>query len=411
MSLGRGDSLRVAIVCNSHVFGGGERYVATLAADLAARGDSVYLVAPEEAPVRSDPLLLGSAVRHVTLNLGPKLSRKTQGEFLTRWVAHRRAAANLVMGLLEAGVGVLHLQYKKEQLLLSRLARQRGLHVVWTEHGPLPSAFAKNPAARWWYRRSSRAVCAVIAVAEHVAQSIGGQVHPGVRVVAVPNGVRAPFEPGDAEHRRRRTEVRQRLGISGNTPIVLYQSRLDTRKLPDLVPEIAAAWRAGAACPVFVVAGTGEREMALRARAARGNGAVRVLGFQSDPWGLLAAADVFLSLTEEATEGLPYRCLEALAAGVPVVASDVPAHREAVRDGETGLVVPSRDPEILAAAVQRALETPFRRRAARAARDDARHRFDRRSWIEATRAVYEPCVEGECGWFGTTAVRGEGAGS
>jgi glycosyltransferase involved in cell wall biosynthesis len=54
--------------------------------------------------------------------------------------------------------------------------------------------------------------------------------------------------------------------------------------------------------------------------------------------------------------------LEALAAGRPIVATDVPGCREAVRDGENGLLVPSRDPEALAAALETLIRNPALRR-------------------------------------------------
>jgi glycosyltransferase involved in cell wall biosynthesis len=77
--------------------------------------------------------------------------------------------------------------------------------------------------------------------------------------------------------------------------------------------------------------------------------------------------------------------MEAMLAGVPVVATDVGSVRESVRDGVTGLVVPPEDPAALAAAIDELVGDPDRRRAmGDAARADAEARFT----LDATVAAY-----------------------
>ena len=76
---------------------------------------------------------------------------------------------------------------------------------------------------------------------------------------------------------------------------------------------------------------------------------VRILGERSDAYDLLALFDVFV--LPSLWEGLPYVLLEAAALGKPVVATDVDGPRELIKNGETGLLVPSSDPASLAQAV------------------------------------------------------------
>src|SRR5260221_14071446 len=88
-------------------------------------------------------------------------------------------------------------------------------------------------------------------------------------------------------------------------------------------------------------------------------------------------------------EGLALVSLEAMAAGLPVVATRVSAVPEAVVDGETGLLVPPRDPSSLAGALRRLAEDPaLRERLGRAGRARVRERFGLERMIEETLAVY-----------------------
>jgi len=107
---------------------------------------------------------------------------------------------------------------------------------------------------------------------------------------------------------------------------------------------------------VLLVVGNGSTEPATRALAAElGLGdAVRFLGFRLDIPELLQAMDVFVLSSR--SEGLSLTLLEAEAAGLPIVATRVGGNPEVVRDGESGLLVPSGEPEPMAAALARLLQ-------------------------------------------------------
>jgi glycosyltransferase involved in cell wall biosynthesis len=103
--------------------------------------------------------------------------------------------------------------------------------------------------------------------------------------------------------------------------------------------------------------------------------AVRLTGERDDVAELLAEADLFVLSTR--SEGLPLSILEAMAAGLPVVASDVGGVPELVVDGETGFLVPPGDPHALAAAIERLLDDPdLRRRLGAAGRLRVSEHFD-----------------------------------
>ncbi|MGZ4415269.1 MAG: glycosyltransferase, partial [Gaiellaceae bacterium] len=114
-----------------------------------------------------------------------------------------------------------------------------------------------------------------------------------------------------------------------------------------------------------------EDELARRSLAGR----VRLLGERDGVPSLLADADVFVLASR--SEGLPLSVIEAMAAGLPVVASDVGGLRELVLESQTGVLVPSGDPAALADALRPLLrDRALRRRLGSAGRERAKGLFD-----------------------------------
>ncbi|HYZ78543.1 MAG TPA: glycosyltransferase [Gaiellaceae bacterium] len=169
--------------------------------------------------------------------------------------------------------------------------------------------------------------------------------------------------------------------LVGDRPLVGNVARLapqkDHRTLVEaarLVPEAE-----------FVVVGDGELREELE-RLAEGL-RVTFLGARDDVPELLASFDVFAF--PSLFEGLCLAVIEAQAAGVPVVATPVGGIRETVVDGETGLLVPTRDPPALAAAIRRLLEDrPAAEAMAIEARRRVRERFSTERMVEATLHLY-----------------------
>lgn len=119
------------------------------------------------------------------------------------------------------------------------------------------------------------------------------------------------------------------------------------------------------------------------------NTGVRWLGHVRDMASLYRQSHV-VCLPSYYGEGLPKSLLEACAAGRPIVTTNVPGCRDAVRDGENGVLVKPRDPEGLAAAIATLLDDPtLRRRMGLAGRRRAEREFDVRAIVRATMGVYE----------------------
>jgi len=102
------------------------------------------------------------------------------------------------------------------------------------------------------------------------------------------------------------------------------------------------------------------RHLARQAAALGIGSAVKFLGQRGDAPELLAASDLSVLASHE--EGFSNVILESMAGGLPVVATDVGGNREAVVDGETGWLVPMRNPEALASRIVDLLKDPSRAR-------------------------------------------------
>jgi len=158
----------------------------------------------------------------------------------------------------------------------------------------------------------------------------------------------------------------------GDGPLIVAAGRLAEAKNYPLMIDAMAGVRDRIAARLCIL-GEGEFEAPLRSLiAARGLGdAIRLAGFQSNPWKYIARADAFLLTSRY--EGFGNVLIEAMACGVPVVATASAGTRDIIRDGVDGVLVEQHAASMVAAAVVGVLASPVRRaemaRAARAAAD------------------------------------------
>jgi glycosyltransferase involved in cell wall biosynthesis len=197
----------------------------------------------------------------------------------------------------------------------------------------------------------------LVAVSERVRRQ--AIFKEGVRpelIVVIPNGIRAiqTFSKNSPEVNGLRAE----LGFQPSDHIFLTVGRLVTQKghsfLLDAIPEVVAAFPA--ARFVFVGDGPLRPELEDRVAALRIQDLVRFLGIRDDIPLLLSTADGFI--LPSLWEGLPIALLEAMSAGLPVIATDVEGVDEVIQNGENGLLVPPADPTALAAAILHMLSDP-----------------------------------------------------
>jgi glycosyltransferase involved in cell wall biosynthesis len=181
--------------------------------------------------------------------------------------------------------------------------------------------------------------------------------------------------------------VRAELGIEQGEPVLLTAGRLLPLKRADRFIEIAARYgRTRNARPHALILGDGPERARLEDSAKRHskNARVKLLGYQPDVYKYLAVADAFLFPTDH-PEVLPMVLIEAQAAGVPVVCSDIPGNDEIVVDGRTGFLV-AGDDEAYCARLDAALQD--RSRFSRQAEAHARERFDKALVIKKHLELY-----------------------
>jgi glycosyltransferase involved in cell wall biosynthesis len=214
--------------------------------------------------------------------------------------------------------------------------------LVYTEHNRWPSY---HPLTRAANRATMRLDDATVAVSEDVRASMGKHRE---HVEVIVHGIDTQ---GVRRHLAERGAVRAELGVGEDELLAVTVANLRAAKgYPDLLA--AARLVADRHAPIrFVAAGQGPLEAELRARVEElGLGdRFRLLGYAPDAARLVAGADLFVLASRH--EGLPLAVMEALALGVPVVATRVGGLPELVEDGVSGVLVEPGDAAALAAAI------------------------------------------------------------
>lgn len=171
------------------------------------------------------------------------------------------------------------------------------------------------------------------------------------------NGVdTSTFHPiSHEDDRRSRTRLREEYGANDNTVVVLMVGRLVAEKgyrelfeaFEDL-PECVHLWVVGSRLESDHAASIGDAITAIR-RDEQRRRRVKFLGYRQDVDIIMRAVDIFVLPSHR--EGMPRSIIEAMMTGLPVVATDIRGCREEVVDGETGFLVPVRQPAALKAAL------------------------------------------------------------
>jgi glycosyltransferase involved in cell wall biosynthesis len=267
-----------------------------------------------------------------------------------------------------------------------RLGRAAGCPVVLqTQH--LPYALS-SPRRRQAYFRSIAEVDRLIAVSASLRRTYERIGVPAELLTTVANGI-APLN-----HRMPREEARRAMGLDPEQPVVLTVGRLTHMKaqwqLVDVVPDLVSRFPG----LVIMLLGDGPlREVLAKQAAGLGMAhVVRFPGHRPDARQLLAAADVFLLSSRY--EGMPLAVLEAMEAGLPVVATRVVGNEDVVVDGVTGTLVPFGRPAALGAALAALLDDPgLRRRQGAAGRCRYLAGFTRERMAAETAAIYEELLQ------------------
>jgi glycosyltransferase involved in cell wall biosynthesis len=235
---------------------------------------------------------------------------------------------------------------------------------LFTVHGWAFKAYAGAAAAL--FRLADRALepltTATICVSDRERQAgLAARTCRAERTVVIPNAVDAAAAP-QARH-------------GGAPPRIVTVGRLAAPKDPLTLVHALGAIAGRDWTAELIGDGPQHADVAAAVHALGLEGAVRLAGERHDVPQRLAEADVFVLSSR--SEGAPLSVLEAMAAGLPVVASAVGGVPELVEDGVTGVLVAPGDPAALAAVLERLLaDGDLRRRLGAAGRERVLARFD-----------------------------------
>ncbi|MBA3713799.1 MAG: glycosyltransferase [Pyrinomonadaceae bacterium] len=372
--------MRILHISSASAFGGGERHLADLANALAGRGHEIHVALRPASPLR-EALAALPTENIITLALRNALDLPSAFK-LSRIIRQRR-------------IEVVHAHLARDYPLAAfavRAARAQAQLIV-TRHVmfPLGRVHAMTLAG----------ATHVIAVSAPVAHALRAQnLFPSNKIRVIPNGVNVErFASQDSNF----DSETFRQGIVKDARFLIGAiGELSHVKGQENFIRAAAFIAHGCADRIdFVIAGEDPSPAGqTRARLAKladelGLGdRVHFLGKRDDVPALLAALDIFVSASRSEAFGLAI--VEAMVAGVPVIATATEGAREIITDNDTGRLVPVGDPEALADATLALIaNAAARARLTESARTMASERFSTDRMIEATEQVYCEAVAGQ----------------
>lgn len=366
-----GGSLRILqLYPKGDFFTGAAIQLRDLAAGLAARGHHVTVATPPSAAWAERCRAAG--LEHVEIAMHRPLDPRAAwrlGRVIRRQriqVAHAHKGRARTLAILAGMMGAR-----------TRLVLNRGV------------SFPVAGVRRLGY--TSTRVDAIVAVCASIREGLVAAGVPGSKIEVIYSGTDLErFHPGVDG-----APIRRELGLRPDGLLVTQVGVRSWRGWTDVVTAMGEVARREPRAHLLFVGVPGPRvaEIATRAREAGIADRVLTLGQREDVPAILCASDLVVDASY-AGAGITGSIREALACERPVVATAAEGMPELVRDGETGRLVPPRDPGALAAAIVAALADPMAALAmARAGRKRVEAHFSLRAKLDRTEALYRRLVE------------------
>ncbi|MGH0037026.1 MAG: glycosyltransferase [Myxococcota bacterium] len=365
--MGDGGRLRILHAVSPASVGGLERVVHALAGGMAGRGHEVHVAS---LVAEGDP---GEAFR------GPLEAAGVSVHSLAIRTLSVLREHRFVQSLCrQLRPDVVHTHGYRPDIVDARAARRLGIPTLSTEHG-MSKMGGRTAVYEWLQLRALRRFDGVVAVSAPIARTLEASGVDPDRIELLPNAW------AEDVVFRGRGEARRELGLPDEGPVVGWVGRLIGAKGGDVFLRALAGSASGA--PASIVGEGPER--AAWSELAAGLGLADRVRFHGEVQGaarLLPAFDVFVLSSR--TEGTPIVLLEAIASGVPIVATAVGGVPDVL--GEDGaLVVPAEDPGALAAAVDEVLADPEAgRERTRRARARVAERHGLAAWLDRYESLY-----------------------
>jgi glycosyltransferase involved in cell wall biosynthesis len=369
-----GVPVKVLHVNTERTWRGGEQQTLWLAAGLRDLGEESEVVAQPGSPLADRARAAGLVVHEVRMG----------GE----WDLGAVRAIRRLYAERDPDIAHMHTSHAHALGCLARVGRQRPLTAVSRR---VDFSIYRNFLRTSWFKYRLLGD-RYIAISRAVKGVLVKDGIPADRIEVVSSGV----DVARLEQAKRK-DLRADLGLPPGTPLVGDVAAFGWHKAQEVLVAATPMILEEVPDAHVVFIGDGECRGKVEAYARRlGNPASRVhfTGFRDDVPEVLASLDVFVMCS--ILEGLCTSALDAQAVGVPVVASAVGGLVEAVADGETGLLVPPRDPAALASAVARVLrDGALKRRLGDAGRVRVREGFSVKAMVEGSRSVYGRMLRGE----------------
>lgn len=308
-------------------------------------------------------------------------------------------------GLAHAPLPMRHALDLRSVVALARLLREECIQIVHCHKGRartlalLAGLVVKIPVLvlnrgvsfpldRWnRLGYATRRVTAVVAVCESIKRGLVAAGVPAGKIEVIYSGT----DLGRFHPQVDGSGIRRALGLGPGHALVTQVGIRSWRGNDDVLDAMARVHREAPQARLLFVGSPPPRIPILLEKARRRGlaGVVSVLGHREDIPEILAGSDVVVDASY-AGLGLTGSLREALAVETPVIGTDLEGMPELILDGETGLLVPPRNPEALAQALLRVLENPARAKAmARAGRKRVEALFALATKIERTEALYQ----------------------
>lgn len=274
---------------------------------------------------------------------------------------------------------VLHTHGFRPDLVDAGVARRLGIPRVTTLHGATGEPWYTRIYA-WVQVRLIRRFEAVIAVSRALGRKLERDGIPSARLHVVPNAWSSTGRPAE------RALARQQLGCDAKEFALGWVGRLSREKGADVIIDAIAELRD---LPVkLTIIGDGPERRELEARAVARNVADRIrwTGVLPNAARLFPAFDAWILSSR--TEGTPIVLFEAMAAGVPIVATSVGGVPDVIGDAEALLVAPGQ-PAMLARAIRQVYADPAGAQSrARCARERLERDYQSEPWLDRHDAIY-----------------------
>ena len=368
-------NLNILQVCSAREIGGGERHLVDLTKSLTERGYSVHVALIPNSPlIRELSFLPTHQILEAPLHNALDLS----------------SALHLARFAREHAIDIIHSHVARDYPLTAfASARAGNIPYVLTRH----VLFPLKSVHRLILRRASR----IIAVSQAVASTLKQQgIFNPDKIITIPNGI----------------NIERFRENAGNTASPLNLNKDVTKLIVGMVGHLAPIKgqedfiRAAAIVVAerlevdFVIAGedksqTGEHRAAIESLIAQLNlnERVRLLGWLDDVREFLGSLDLFVSPSRSEPFGLAI--VEAMASGIPVVATMSEGAREIIDDGVTGTLVPVNDPEALAKVIKELLADPKERQRLSANALSKVDQYSLERMVDATEQLYLDVVKKE----------------